>query len=55
MSEQIDRHLVLGALRMAIGMRRPKAGLVHHTDRGTNASQNSTAYRFNTGASSVCF
>ena len=35
MSEQIDRHLVLGALRMAIGMRRPKAGLLHHTDRGS--------------------
>ena len=35
MSPQIDRHLVLGALRMAIGTRRPKAGLLHHTDRGS--------------------
>jgi transposase InsO family protein len=34
-SEHFDRHLVLGALRMAIGTRRPAAGLVHHTDRGS--------------------
>ncbi len=35
MSPQIDRHLVLGALRMAIGTQRPAAGLLHHTDRGS--------------------
>ncbi len=35
MSEQIDRHLVLGVLRMAIGTRRPVAGLVLHTVRGS--------------------
>jgi transposase InsO family protein len=34
MSEQIDRHLVIGAQRMATGTRRPKAGLVHHTGHG---------------------
>jgi hypothetical protein len=38
MSEQIDRHLVLGAPRMASCTRRPKAGLVHHTDRGSQCA-----------------
>lgn len=31
----IDRHLVLRALKMAAGLRRPNPGLVHHTDRGS--------------------
>ncbi len=34
MSENIDRHLVLDALRDAITKRRPSKGLIHHTDRG---------------------
>lgn len=34
MSERNDLPLVMDALRMAILQRRPKPGLVHHTDRG---------------------
>lgn len=34
MSEHIDAALALDALDMAIGSRQPKAGLIHHTDRG---------------------
>ena len=30
-----DRHLVLQALKMAIQRRRPPAGLIHHSDRGS--------------------
>jgi len=30
-----DRHLVLGALEMAIQRRCPEAGLIHHSDRGS--------------------
>ena len=35
MSEHIDRALVLEALRVAVGRRVPNAGLVHHSDRGS--------------------
>ncbi len=35
MSERIDRALVIEALRVAIGRRMPDAGLVHHSDRGS--------------------
>jgi len=35
MSDTIDRHLVLGALEMAVVARRPPVGLIHHTDRGS--------------------
>ena len=35
MSDRIDRALVLDALRMAVGRRVPNAGLVHHSDRGS--------------------
>ena len=51
MSPQIDRHLVLGALRMAIGMRRPTAGLLHHTDRGSHLPAATIAKRFRPQAS----
>ena len=34
MSDKQNRHLVKDALLMAIENRKPKAGLVHHTDRG---------------------
>ena len=30
-----DRRLTLGALEMALGRRRPAAGLIHHSDRGS--------------------
>jgi putative transposase len=33
MSDQIDTHLALSALEMAVREREPKPGLVHHTDR----------------------
>jgi transposase InsO family protein len=35
MSERNDESLTLAALRMAIDLRQPEPGLVHHTDRGT--------------------
>jgi putative transposase len=35
LSSRIDSGLVKGALEMAIGRRRPEAGLIHHTDRGS--------------------
>ncbi len=34
MSRRISRHLVLDALTMALGHRRPEAPLLHHSDRG---------------------
>lgn len=39
-AERIDRHLVLGALRMALGARKPPRGLIHHTDRGSQYASN---------------
>ena len=33
-SKSIDRHLVIGALEMAIELRTPQPGLIHHSDRG---------------------
>ena len=35
MSEHIDSALVLSAMNMAISQRRPGAGLLHHSDRGS--------------------
>jgi putative transposase len=35
LSERIDRALVLEALRVAVGRRTPDAGMVHHSDRGS--------------------
>ena len=35
MSERIDRALVIEALRVAVGRRMPDAGLLHHSDRGS--------------------
>lgn len=34
MSQRMGRHLVIGALRMAIEARRPGGHLIHHSDRG---------------------
>jgi transposase InsO family protein len=34
LSKQIDGDLATAALRMAIGQRKPKAGIIHHSDRG---------------------
>jgi putative transposase len=35
MSSHVDAALVQEALRMALGRRRPSAGLMHHSDRGS--------------------
>jgi transposase InsO family protein len=35
LSSHVDAELVKGALEMAIGRRHPEAGLIHHTDRGS--------------------
>ena len=35
MSRWINRHLVMDALTMAIGSRRPEGVLIHHSDRGS--------------------
>ena len=35
MQATLDRSLVLGALESAFGHRRPEAGLIHHSDRGS--------------------
>lgn len=35
MSRWINRHLVIDALSMALGQRRPTAVLIHHSDRGS--------------------
>ena len=42
-SENVDRHLALEALDRALALRRPRAGLVHHSDRGSTYA--STEYR----------
>ena len=34
-SQNVDRHLALAALDAAVARRRPRAGLVHHSDRGS--------------------
>lgn len=43
MSTQMDSALVVEALRMALGQRHPPAGLLHHSDRGSQYT--SGAYR----------
>ena len=35
MSRRINRHIVVNALNMALGQRRPKGDLIHHSDRGS--------------------
>jgi transposase InsO family protein len=35
MQANLDRSLVLNALESALGHRRPEAGLIHHSDRGS--------------------
>jgi len=43
MSSRIDKTLVADTLEMALGRRRPSAGLLHHSDRGSQYA--SHAYR----------
>ena len=40
MSERLDRSLTLGALSMAVGLRDPEPGLLHHSDRGIQYASN---------------
>ena len=35
MSRRIDRHIVVGAMKMALNHRRPVGDLIHHSDRGS--------------------
>ena len=42
-SERIDTNLTLAALRMAIHRKKPRAGLIFHSDRGSQYASN--AYR----------
>ena len=42
-SQNVDRHLALAALDMALAHRKPISGLVHHSDRGSTYA--STDYR----------
>jgi putative transposase len=35
MSRQVSRHIVVNALNMALGQRRPGTNLIHHSDRGS--------------------
>jgi len=41
MSSRMTAQLVCDALMMAIWLRRPKAGLIHHSDRGSQYASNS--------------
>ncbi len=41
MSRWMNRRIVLAALRMAIGARQPEAGLIHHSDRGSQYTSDS--------------
>lgn len=52
-SQNIDRHLALAALQMAVRDRRPDEGLIHHSDRGSTyaAGEYRKALK---AASSVC-
>ena len=43
MDERITQELTLNALRMAIATRRPRPGLLHHSDRGSQYAAH--AYR----------
>src|SRR5205085_2480448 len=38
-SDRLHRDLALAALRKALTMRRPAAGLIHHSDRGSQGGQ----------------
>jgi transposase InsO family protein len=41
-SNRLHKELVLTALRRALVVRRPEAGLLHHSDRGVNIAPSST-------------
>lgn len=39
MDANMERGLVMSALRMALQLRQPQAGLLHHSDRGSHVNQ----------------
>lgn len=45
MSDKNDKKLVLNALEMALKMRKPKSGIIHHTDRGSVYGSDDYRYR----------
>jgi putative transposase len=51
MSTRLDQHLALRALDMALQQRRPRAGVIHHSDRGSPYA--SHAYRARLAAHGV--
>ena len=51
MSSRIDQALTLRALRMALDARRPKSGLLHHSDRGSQYAAG--AYRRTLAANGI--
>jgi putative transposase len=42
MSRRIDTILVKDTLRMALGRRQPAAGLLHHSDRGSQSASHTS-------------
>ena len=40
MSRQIERHIVIDAMKMALSHRRPTGDLIHHSDRGSQGGFN---------------
>jgi transposase InsO family protein len=45
--DRLHRDLAMAALRKALLMRRPSAGLIHHSDRGSQLEfKRSSQYRF---------
>jgi len=40
LGDRLDRSLTLNALRMAVEWRRPRAGVIHHSDRGSQPGFN---------------
>jgi transposase InsO family protein len=51
MQANLDRSLVLNALESALGHRRPEAGLIHHSDRGSQYA--SAGFREALGAAEI--
>ena len=49
MSENVDRHLALSALDMALAQRRPTGSLVHHSDRGSTGGINRSSQHLESG------
>ena len=44
-SDRLHKELALEALRKALAIRRPEAGLIHHSDRGSQGGLNRSSQR----------